>query len=384
LAARKVLWFVGIAANRIGGIELLVREAASQLRECGLETIVVFNAEPTSKVRSYLAMPGLTIESLAGLEVSGWRNNAGIRALLKKHRPHIVHWQFLIALSPIPWMSWWYGAKEVCNTIHSSLPEGYSPSRAPFWKIFIARIINLPLTHVFCISNYVKGVFAKGGQVPEERIHRIYNGVELPSLQDSAERASRFRRAHDIPDTAPVIIQVSWLIPEKGIEDLLQAAKLVLGQFPDARFVIAGEGHYQAKLEQLADDLGIAKSIVWAKFLEDPKGCGLFDAADIACQVSRWEEGFGLVIAEAMSFAKPVVATRVGGVPEVVTHEKTGLLAPRRDPQSVAGHICRLLADPILRRKLGEAGRREVEERFNISDRVSELLGYYNVSSKKH
>jgi hypothetical protein len=69
----------------------------------------------------------------------------------------------------------------------------------------------------------------------------------------------------------------------------------------------------------------------------------------------------------------------VGGIPEVVNHEKTGLLAPSRDPASVAGHICRLLADPILRRQFGEAGRRAVEENFNVFDRVCELLHYYDV-----
>jgi glycosyltransferase involved in cell wall biosynthesis len=78
-----------------------------------------------------------------------------------------------------------------------------------------------------------------------------------------------------------------------------------------------------------------------------------------------------------MSFAKPVVATSVGGIPEVVTHEKTGLLSPRRDPQSAAAHICRLLADPALRRRLGDAGYRMVQEKFDVVDRVRELLSYY-------
>src|ERR1035438_8714655 len=83
-----------------------------------------------------------------------------------------------------------------------------------------------------------------------------------------------------------------------------------------------------------------------------------------------------------MSFAKPVVATEVGGIPEVVTHETTGLLSPRRDAQRAAEHICRLLADPALQRKFGEAGRRMVEEKFNVVDRVRELLHHYAIDRK--
>jgi glycosyltransferase involved in cell wall biosynthesis len=379
VAARKVLWLVGTAANRIGGVEVLVRETAIQLKAQGLSIVVVFNSEPSPRIAQYLQIEGLTIESLADLKISAWRKNESLRFLLKKHRPDIVHWQFLDALSPIPWLSWWYGARQVCCTIQTSPSEGYMPRRVPLWKLLIARMINLHLTHMFCVSDYVKGVIAKGGQVPEERIHRIYNAVDLPSLDDTAERARMFRRTYDIPDQAPLIVQVSWLIPEKGIEDLLHAAKLVLTRFPEARFVIVGEGHYEARLEQLAGELGIGKSILWVKFLSNATQCGLYDAADIVCQLSRWEEAFGYVIAEAMSFAKPVVATRVGGIPEVVTHEKTGLLAPPRDPATVAGHICRLLADPILRREFGESGRRAVEENFNVFDRVCELLHYYGL-----
>jgi glycosyltransferase involved in cell wall biosynthesis len=82
-----------------------------------------------------------------------------------------------------------------------------------------------------------------------------------------------------------------------------------------------------------------------------------------------------------MSFAKPIVATRVGGIPEVVTHETTGLISSRRDPHNAAVNICRLLADPGLRRTLGQAGRRTVEEKFNLADRVSEMLHYYDTAA---
>jgi len=83
-----------------------------------------------------------------------------------------------------------------------------------------------------------------------------------------------------------------------------------------------------------------------------------------------------------MSFGKPVIATSVGGIPEVVTHEETGFLSPRRDPLNAAQNICRLLGDPSLRRRFGEAGRRMVEKKFSVTDRVRDLLGYYDVPAE--
>jgi glycosyltransferase involved in cell wall biosynthesis len=379
LATPKVLLIIGTSANRIGGLELFVHETGLQLRDRGVETIAAFNAEPTAAVQRYLASAGVTIEPLEDLTDGTWHENTGVRSLLKKYRPKIVHWHFLNALSPYPWLSWWYGAKQVFFTNHASYPEGYSPTPVPVWKRLTARLINFHLTGIICPSEYAKNATAASGKLAASRIHRIYNAASLPSLKDTTERSQKFRRTYGIPENAPVVLQVSWLIPEKGLEDLLQAAKLVFAQYPEARFVITGEGRDEAKLKNLAADLGIAKSVIWTGFLESPTESGLYDAADIVCQLSRWEETFGYVNTEAMSFAKPVVATSVGGIPEVVTHEKTGLLSPRRDPRSAAQNICRLLADPALRRKFGEAGRQRVEETFLIVDRVREMLRYYDV-----
>jgi len=379
---KKLLLLVGTGANRIGGVEIFVREAALQLREHGVETIVAFHTPPTALVCDFLDIEGLTVASLADLRENTWFQNGGVRSLLKQYRPDIVHWQFLDALSPYPWMSWWYGAKQVFFTNQSSYAEGFDPGHVPLWKRLSARLINWPLTGMFCVSDYSKRASIASGKIDESRVHRIYNAVTLPCLRDTVERGKSFRRTYNIPDRAPLILQVSWLIPEKGIEDLLETATLVLNRHPDARFVITGEGEHQPRFAKLAEDLGIARSVIWTGFLEDPTRSGLYDAADVVCQLSRWQEAFGYVIAEGMSFSKPVVATSVGGIPELVIHEKTGLLAPRRDPAGAAAHICRLLADPALRRRFGEAGRQAVEDKFNVVDRVREMLGYYGLSSK--
>jgi glycosyltransferase involved in cell wall biosynthesis len=106
---------------------------------------------------------------------------------------------------------------------------------------------------------------------------------------------------------------------------------------------------------------------------------GVYAAAEIVCQMSRWEEVFGFVIAEAMASGKPVVATRVGGIPELIDDGQTGFLVDRGDHQAMADKILALLADANLRRSMGCAGRLKAEIRFDLKKNVAELLRSYGI-----
>jgi len=104
---------------------------------------------------------------------------------------------------------------------------------------------------------------------------------------------------------------------------------------------------------------------------------GVFSATDISCQASRWEEAFGLVLAEAMAFGKPIVATRVGGIPEVVDDGVTGFLVARGDTAALAEKFVMLARDPDLRQRLGRAGRRRAEGEFNLGRNVDLMIDLY-------
>jgi glycosyltransferase involved in cell wall biosynthesis len=104
---------------------------------------------------------------------------------------------------------------------------------------------------------------------------------------------------------------------------------------------------------------------------------GLYTAADVVCQVSRWEEAFGWVIAEAMAAGRPLVATRVGGIPELVTDGVSGFLAPTRAPQEIAQRVIQLLEDPALRARMGAAGRQAAEEKFDLERNLDALMHAY-------
>jgi glycosyltransferase involved in cell wall biosynthesis len=215
--------------------------------------------------------------------------------------------------------------------------------------------------------------------LPLARFHVIYNSVDTSRGVQSSDAAVTFRRKYGIPDTRAIVTQVSWLIPEKGIADLLEAAALVLKEKPEVQFVLVGDGASRDEYVRLAARMGIQDHLTWTGLVQDPLGDGVYAAADVVCQVSRWEEVFGYTIAEAMTCAKPVVGTRVGGIPEVIQDGQTGFLVPRGDANQIADRILTLLGQPNLRIRLGEEGRRVAAARFDLKQNVSKLLDLYGI-----
>jgi glycosyltransferase involved in cell wall biosynthesis len=215
--------------------------------------------------------------------------------------------------------------------------------------------------------------------LPAARFHVIYNGVDTSRVAQTPNAALDFRRKFGIPEKRAIVTQVSWIIPDKGIGDLLAAAPLVLERNPDVQFVVVGEGASRDELVRLAAQMGIQDHVTWTGLVQDPFAEGVYAAAEVVCQVSRWEEVFGFTIAEAMACGRPVVATRVGGIPELVQDGHTGFLVPRGDPGQIAGRILMLLDDPDLRARLGEAGRSVVAARFYLKQNVSQLLNLYGL-----
>ena len=176
------------------------------------------------------------------------------------------------------------------------------------------------------------------------------------------------------------MIQVSWIIPEKGIGDLLRAAQIVISQNANVHFVFVGEGNYREQYTREAEAMGIANHVAWTGLIRDPFAEGVYDAADIVCQVSRWEEVFGWVIAEAMAYGKPILGTRVGGIPELVKDAESGFLVERGDIVAMADRILTLVREPALREQMGKAGAEAVDVSFNLHKSVGRLLELYGLS----
>jgi glycosyltransferase involved in cell wall biosynthesis len=368
----------GVDPLRIGGTETFARELSVQLGERGWQSVLCFLNEPKVEVRQFLDLPNVSLEVFSD-SPNGNGHGDPLSRILRRYHPEILHLHFTGFVSFYPWQACIRSAKRVFFTDHHSRPAEHVPRRAPIWKRIAARIMNLPLTKVICVSNYGYRCMTTTDLLPQDRFEMIYNGVDLSRVNPSRERAIIFRQRHSIPEDRAVVVQVSWVIPEKGIPDLLESARLVVEQDPNVQFVIVGEGAYRAQYMREAAAMGIEDRVTWTGMCADPFGEGVFDAADLVCQLSRWEEVFGWMIAEAMAHAKPVVATRVGGIPELIDDGVSGYLVDRGDIAAASERVLELLSKPELRASMGQSARETVSAKFDLQTNVSQLIETYNL-----
>lgn len=375
-----ILSVFGVKPLRIGGTETFARELSLQLGERGWKSVLCFLSEPTEEVRRFLDLPNVSFEVLANSTDGSRDARRDLKRLIRKQGPEILHLHYVSFLNLYSWSARLQSVKQVFFTDHHSRPAGYAQPRAPFWKRGVARLINLPLTRVICVSRYGYECMTSFGLLPRDRFEMIYNGVDLSRVKADPQLASNFRQRHSIPEARAIVTQVSWMIPEKGIADFLAAARLVLMQNRDVQFVLVGEGANREQYMRDAVAMGLEDYITWTGMIDDPFSEGVFHAADVVCQFSRWEEVFGWMIAEAMAHGKPVVATRVGGIPELITDGVSGHLVDRGDATAMSDRILQLLDDPELRTRMGEAGRETAANKFDLRKNVAQLIASYGVS----
>jgi len=372
--AGRIVSVFGVNPRRIGGGEVFARALSQRLAARNWQSVLVYQTLPEGDVRRFLELPNVVFDTLP----DAWRfaaaPAAGLAAILKRHPADILHLYFTGFLSPYPWVARVRGVKKVFFTDQGSHPEGYVATRRPAWKRLAARALNLPMTGVICISDYNARCMRTRDTFDPSRVQRIYNSVDLAAAHgDGAE----FRRRHGVPPDAPTVVQASWMIPAKGITDLVEAARIVVDRIPTAHFLLAGEGEHRADYMAMARGLGLEKSMTWTGLVHNPVAEGLYRAADVVCQVSRWEEAFAWVIAEAMAASRPMVATRVGGIPELVHDGENGFLVPPRSPASIADRLIQLLGDAPLRARMGAAGRLAAERQFDLERNLDTLLRTY-------
>ena len=367
----------GVEPFRIGGTETFARELSRQLGECGWNSVLCFDTAPTPEVAQFLSMPNVQVEVLGNTTKGSPAKKLG--AVLRTYRPEILHLHFMGFVSVLPWLARAYGVKRIFFTDHSSRSADHVPKRAPFWKRVLVRIINFPLTKVICVSTYGCQCIKSLDLLENDRYELVYNGVDLSRVCADPQRGLNFRKRFGVCENKKVVTQISWIIPEKGILDLLEIAKLVRDRARDVHFMIVGDGPYRAEYARKAESMGLGDSVTWTGLIADPFGEGVFEAADVVCQFSRWNELFGWMIAEAMAFGKPIVATRVGGIPELVNDDETGYLVERGDTAAAANKLLSLVHDPDLRKLMGEKGRLAVNTHFSLKENVAQLLETYGL-----
>ena len=266
------------------------------------------------------------------------------------------------------------GVPAVVHTVHGF---AFHDQEAP-WKRWLYRTLER-LASGWCdrlimISQPLVDWAVRDRIAPRERMVKIYSGIDLGAFHAPADR-DRVRASLGLPQDAFVIGEVAKLWDGKGHDVLFEASAQLAARIPSLRVLVVGDGELRPSLERLAQRLGIAPRVCFTGFRDDVPS--LLRALDVAVLPSRFE-GMGRAVVEAQAAGRAVVASRVGGIPDVIEHERTGLLVPPGDAQALARAIERLHREPSLREQLGQAARRAVNERFDARTMVRQIIGVYD------
>jgi glycosyltransferase involved in cell wall biosynthesis len=216
--------------------------------------------------------------------------------------------------------------------------------------------------------------------MPAERTVTVHEGIDVDHVL--AAPPVNIHETFWLPHHAPVVGNVAALVPHKGHRHLIEAAHLVVREIPDARFVILGEGELRDSLERQVRDHHLEKHVLLPGFRTDVLGC--IKGFDLFA-MSSVTEGLGTSLLDAMACSRAIVATRTGGIPEIVVDGLNGVLVEPRDHRAMAREIVRLLGDESLRQRMGAAGRVRVADLFSVERMVEETAAVYaRVAGRPH
>lgn len=242
------------------------------------------------------------------------------------------------------------------------------------WRRRLAYRFTARQSTMVAVSEDLKQFLMQRIAIPVGNIQVVHNGIDLHRYRE-IDRNNTIRRELGIDAKQPVIGTVGNLFAVKGQIYLLRACKAVAEAFPDFVLLIAGEGEELGSLEEEAGNLGIGGNIKFLGFREDVPS--LLEAMDVFVLPSL-SEGLPLSVLEAFALQKPVVATNVGGIPEIVQDGATGYLVPPKNPEALAEKIIMLLRDPQRAANIGQAGRKRVEEAFSLEQMIQKYQSIYD------
>lgn len=295
------------------------------------------------------------------------RTSLSLALQLRRSRVDLVHFADVLAAHRSSLAAVMAGIPAITH-VRGSFPEKLS---------LRDRSFLFPLRRFVFVSQESLRTF--GHQVSPARATVLYDGINVHPPHPAARR--EVRTEFSIPSSAKVIGMVARIAPQKDFPTLVRAAALLVQAHPNIRFLMVGQhtgvaAHVEhfGRVQRLIGELGLDAHFIFTDHRSDVER---FIAAMDVCVLSTHQEGFGLVIIEAMAQAKPFVGTCVGGIPEIIRQGETGLLVPHGDERALANALASLLDDPALAFRLGRAGQQLVETKFNFANFRTQSRGLY-------
>lgn len=238
----------------------------------------------------------------------------------------------------------------------------------------MTRALRTRADRVVTVSKRARNHIVAKASVPRDRVVAVWNGIDLKPYRAQQAYTGAIRDELGIPLEAPLAITVAVLREPKGVQYMLDAMASMTQQVPNAHYLVIGDGDYRGALEERAQQCGVSDRVVFAGRRDDVPA--LLAASDVFVLPSL-TEALPTVVIEAMAASRPVVATSVGGIPEMVDSGVSALLVEPRDAGALADAVGRVLANPMQATAMGHAGSRLATERFDVARQAAFLRDEY-------
>jgi sugar transferase (PEP-CTERM/EpsH1 system associated) len=354
----------------LAGMEYGVIKLVNRIDPERIQSMIVSLRHHSEEARRLLPAT-IPVFEMRKTEGRNWRLIGRLASLLRDRRVDIVHshnWSTLLYAVAAARLA------KIPAVVHGEHGKNDTLVNRP--RRVASRLLALGLTRACAVSRDLAEELVRDWRVPRERVAWIPNGVDLDVFEKTAA-LDDLRREFGLTSDHRVLMNTGGFRPVKDHPTLLRAFAIVHRARPEARLLLVGSGGVadpRAGLDRMAADLGIGDAVRFAGVRRDIPG--LLELCEVYVSSSRYE-GMSNTILEAMAATRPVVATAVGGTPDLVEDGVSGFLVPAGAEEPMAARVTQLLDDATLRRRMGEAGRARIEARHSMTEMVRAYSDLY-------
>ncbi len=352
----------------IGGVQAHVRDLAYRLKKRGKEVVIISRKVGAGDVRALEEEGHILVKPLMPLDsILVPPDPSSLEDAIRSFRPDVVHSHHIFTLTSLMALKAAYKLGVARLITNHTIQIGYE--KEELWRLLS---LLLPTRYFLRYAQLVVSVSKAADKLVKAIIDDAVPRRVIPNAVDT----SRFRPPEREPEE-PIVLFVGRLVYRKGPHVLVRAFKQVSEEVPDARLVIVGRGSMEPLLRALISKLDLSDKVVLAGAISEEEKPVYYRSSWIVAVPSILNESFGIVALEGMASGRPVVATRHGGLAEVVEHGRTGLLVKPGDHKELAEALILLLQDESGRRRMGLEARRVAEERYSWDVVLDAITGTY-------
>ena len=357
-----------------GGAEQLMPTILKNLQKAGFNIrVCALQIRAGNPIASELQRLGLPVDLIPIRNLRQPLNLIHILRYLRLHRPQLLHTQLEFADTLGTLAAKILGIPSV-STVHTL---DVFPEKKSAWGRMKLRwfLLGRFCDRVIAVSEKTRRHYLQAGGLPHDKVITLYNGVDISRFKKMDETQTvKLRKELQLPLSSQIIMTVAVLREPKGIQFMIRALPAILEQCPDVHYLIVGDGVHRAVLSELVAGLAIENHVTFAGHRTDIPD--LLACCDVFV-LPTLKDALPTVLIEALAAEKPIIASNVGGVPEIIENGVNGLLVAPGEPSKLVEACLRLLKDNELSGQIILAGSETVRQRFNIDTQIEQLSRMY-------